>query len=106
MPFVLPPQSSIKTRDSTDALALFFAYTGDSDPVIRQKEKRMCEFLFVFMDIHQVSIQEILDQCQVRQWERSIYLPASDTCIRSLMADEQTISACQLIGAETYVQEK
>lgn len=74
--------------------------------ITRQKEKRMQEYLLVFMNIHNAPIQEILDQHHVRQWERLVYLPASDTWIMSVMADEQTISACRAIGAETYVQAK
>jgi len=66
----------------------------------------MREYLLLFMDIYNAPIQEILDQNQVRQWERLVYLPASDTWIMSIMADEQTISACRAIGAETYVQAK
>ncbi len=99
-------QQSIKTRDSTDALDLFFLYTRCSDWVIRQKEQRVQECLLMFMDIYHASIQEVLDRNQVCQWERLVYLPASDTWIMSVIADEQTISACRAIGAETYVQEK
>ena len=66
----------------------------------------MREYLLLFMDIHNAPIQETLDRHQVRQWERLVYLPASDTWIMSIMADEQTISACRAIGAETYVQAK
>jgi hypothetical protein len=71
-----------------------------------QKGEDMREYLLLFMDIHHAPIQEILDRHQVRQWERLVYLPASDTWIMSVMADEQTISACRTIGAETYVQAK
>jgi len=74
--------------------------------ITRQKEKRMQEYLLVFMNIHNAPIQEILDQHHVRQWERLVYLPASDTWIMSVMADGQTISACRAIGAETYIQTK
>ena len=66
----------------------------------------MQEYLLVFMDMYNIPIQEILDHYQVRQWERLVYLPASDTWIMSLRADEQTISTCRAIGAETYVQTK
>ncbi len=66
----------------------------------------MREYLLLFMDIYNAPIQEILDHNQVRQWERLVYLPASDTWIMSAIADEQTISACRAIGAETYVQAK
>jgi hypothetical protein len=71
-----------------------------------QKGKNMREYLLLFMDIHHAPIQEILDRYQVRQWERLVYLPASDTWIMSLIAEEQTIAACRAIGAETYVQKK
>jgi hypothetical protein len=74
--------------------------------ITRQKERRMQEYLLVFMDIHNAPIQEILDQHHVRQWERLVYLPASDTWIMSVMADEQIIAACRATGAETFVQEK
>lgn len=66
----------------------------------------MQDYLLVYMDLHQTAIQEILDQNQIHQWERLVYLPASDTWIMSVRADEQTISACRASGAETYVQAK
>jgi hypothetical protein len=66
----------------------------------------MREYLLVFMDMYNAPLQEILDNNQVQQWERLVYLPTSDTWIMSVMADEQTIVACRAIGAETYVQEK
>ncbi len=66
----------------------------------------MQEYFLVFMDMYNAPIQEVLDQNQVRQWERLVYLPASDTWIMSIMADEQTIAVCRAIGAETYVQTK
>jgi hypothetical protein len=74
--------------------------------MVGQKGEGMQEYLLVFMDIHHAPIQEILDRKQVRQWERLVYLPASDTWIMSIITDEQTISACRAIGAETYVQTK
>jgi hypothetical protein len=74
--------------------------------IMRQKGTCIREYLILFMDIHNAPIQEILDHNQVRQWERLVYLPASDTWIMSAIADEQTIVACRAIGAETYIQEK
>src|SRR5260370_37768507 len=70
-------QQSIKTRDSTDALDLFFLYTRCSDWVIRQKEQRVQECILMFLDTYHASIQEGLDRKHVCQWERLRYLHAS-----------------------------
>src|SRR5260370_16492978 len=99
-------QQSIKTRDSTDALDLFFLYTRCSDWVIRQKEQRVQECLLMFMDIYHASIQEVLDRNQVCQWERLVHLPASETLIMSVIADEQTTSPRPPIEARPYSQKK